>query len=218
MMLPVLYEDPNFVVIDKPAGLPVHAGPRRGPSVEDYFGQFSRRKNGPWLAHRLDADTAGCLVIALRKAALLAAQAEFAGHRVEKIYWALVAGRPAADSGTIDAALLKISDSSGFRMVVNGKGDTAITDYRVLDSNADFSLVELRPRTGRTHQLRVHCAVSGFPILGDPIYGIRDALASQLMLLARAITLRLSPVISAQAPPHTHMQALLRLLPNAGPG
>ena len=88
----ILFQDQRFVVLDKPAGLPVHAGPSGGRSVEDWFPLLSRRKDGPWLAHRLDADTAGCLVIALRRAALLAAQAAFASGGVRKTYWAVVAG------------------------------------------------------------------------------------------------------------------------------
>ena len=74
MHIPILFQNPHFVVLDKPAGLKVHPGPGGGPSVEDFFPVLSRRRDGPWLAHRLDADTSGCLVLALRKAALLAAQ------------------------------------------------------------------------------------------------------------------------------------------------
>src|SRR5271168_2372735 len=85
----VLFRDARFVVLNKPAGLAVHAGPRGGPSVEEMFPALSRRRDGPWLAHRLDADTAGCLVVALTKTGLIAAQAEFAGGRAEKIYWAV---------------------------------------------------------------------------------------------------------------------------------
>lgn len=95
-MPPILFRDQRFVVLDKPAGLPVHAGPRGGASVEDWFPALSRRKDGPWLVHRLDADTAGCLIVALRYSALRAAQAEFAAGRVHKIYWAVwdLASRP----------------------------------------------------------------------------------------------------------------------------
>ena len=89
-MPPILFQDDRFVVLDKPAGLPVHPGPRGGPSVEDWFPLLSRRSQGPWLAHRLDADTSGCLLVALRRPALLAAQAEFAAGRVRKAYWAIV--------------------------------------------------------------------------------------------------------------------------------
>src|ERR1700679_538032 len=101
----ILFLDQRFVVLDKPAGLAVHAGPSCGPSVEDWFPLLSRRKDGPWLAHRLDADTAGCLVIALRRAALLAAQAAFAAGTVRKTYWAIVSGQIAGDRGTITAPL-----------------------------------------------------------------------------------------------------------------
>src|SRR5690242_9009975 len=97
----LLFRNERFVVIDKPAGLPVHPGPSGGRSVEDWFPLLSRRRDGPWLAHRLDADTAGCLVIALRKAALLAAQALFASGAARKTYWAVVRGEMADDSGTI---------------------------------------------------------------------------------------------------------------------
>ena len=88
----ILFQDRRFVVLDKPAGLAVHAGPSGGRSVEDWFPLLSRRKEGPWLAHRLDADTAGCLVIALRRAALLSAQACSRTGRVRKVYWAVVRG------------------------------------------------------------------------------------------------------------------------------
>src|SRR4051812_27576897 len=89
-MLPILLQTPDFVVLNKPPGLPVHPGPRGAPGGEDWCGELPRRKAGPWLAHRLDADTAGCLVIALRRAALHAAQAAFAEGRAEKTYWAVV--------------------------------------------------------------------------------------------------------------------------------
>ncbi len=115
-MLPILFRDHRFVVLDKPAGLPVHAGPRGGPSVEDFFPRLSRRRDGPWLAHRLDADTAGCLIVALRRSALIAAQAEFAAGRARKTYWAIVQGGPVEDAGTIDNHLRKITTPAGWRM------------------------------------------------------------------------------------------------------
>ncbi len=118
-MPPILFRDDGFVVLDKPFGLPVHPGPRGGPSVEDWFPLLSRRRHGPWLAHRLDADTAGCLLVALRRPALLAAQAEFAAGRVRKTYWAVVRGTPSATQGTIDAPLARQSRRGGWQMVVN---------------------------------------------------------------------------------------------------
>src|ERR1700679_3906705 len=88
----ILFRDQRFVVLDKPAGVAVHPGPSRGRNVEDWFPQLLRRKDGPWLAHRLDADTAGCLVIALRRAALISAQAELAAGRARKGYWGVGGG------------------------------------------------------------------------------------------------------------------------------
>jgi len=205
-MLPILFKDDRFVVIDKPAGLPVHAGPRGGASVEDVFVQLSRRRVGPWLAHRLDADTSGCLVIALRRAALHAAQAEFAAGRAEKLYWALVQTGPDADEGSIDANLSKQSSRAGWRMVTDPAGQRAVTDWRVLGRSDRKAWLELRPHTGRTHQIRIHCASIGCPLIGDPVYG--DG-TGPLQLLARAITLRLTPEVSAVAEPPAHMREML---------
>jgi tRNA pseudouridine32 synthase/23S rRNA pseudouridine746 synthase len=205
-VFPILFQDARFVVLDKPPGLPVHAGPRGGASVEDVFPELSRRKDGPWLAHRLDADTAGCLVVALRRAALHAAQAAFAAGTVRKVYWAVVQGGPEAESGVVDAPLRKLTNASGWRMAVDPAGAPAVTHWRVRGRGAGFTWLELHPRTGRTHQIRVHCAVLGCPILGDPVYGNATG---KLHLLARAITLPLDPPVDATAPPPAHMRAAL---------
>jgi tRNA pseudouridine32 synthase/23S rRNA pseudouridine746 synthase len=203
----VLFRDERFVVLDKLAGLPVHAGPSGGRSVEDWFPLLSRRKDGPWLVHRLDADTAGCLLIALRRAALVAAQRLFATGAVRKTYWAVVAGVVEHDQGSITAALRRISDNSGWRMVIEPKaGQRAITDWRVLGRGNGRTWLELHPRTGRTHQIRVHCASLGTPILGDERYG---EAGGGLHLLARAIHVPLAPPIDATAVPPPHMLAAL---------
>jgi tRNA pseudouridine32 synthase/23S rRNA pseudouridine746 synthase len=206
MTIPILFRDERFAVLDKPPGLPVHAGPRGGPSVEDCFPLLSRRKDGPWLVHRLDADTGGCLVVALRRAALLAAQAEFAAGRARKTYWAVVRGVPRTASGTIDAPLRRQSTTSGWRMVSDTAGQRAVTDWRLCGQAGDIAWLELHPRTGRTHQVRVHCALLGCPVLGDPIYG--DA-QGPLHLLSRGIELRLAPPLTATAEPPPHMRAAL---------
>jgi len=205
-MLPILFQDTRYVVLDKPAGLPVHAGPRGGPSVEDVFPSLSRRRDGPWLAHRLDAGTSGCLIVALRRAALIVAQAAFAAGTVRKTYWAVVHGGPAADAGTVTAAMMKRSDPSGWRMVVDRAGKAAVTDWKVRGRADGIAWLELHPRTGRTHQVRVHCAELGCPLLGDPVYGGGTGM---LHLLARAITLPADPVVSAVAPVPHHMRRAL---------
>jgi RluA family pseudouridine synthase len=204
MDIPILFRDARFVVLDKPAGLAVHAGPRGGASVEDCFAALSRRRDGPWLAHRLDADTAGCLVVALRRAALLAAQAAFAAGRVEKTYWAVVLGTPPAGAGVVDAALRRHSDPRGWRMVAGAGGQAAVSEWRLLGSGAGLSWLEVRPRTGRTHQVQAHCAHLGCPVLGDSVYG---GGTGRLHLLARAIALPLEPAVAAVAPVPAHMHS-----------
>jgi tRNA pseudouridine32 synthase / 23S rRNA pseudouridine746 synthase len=203
----ILFQDQRFVVLDKPAGLSVHAGPSGGRSVEDWFPLLSRRKDGPWLAHRLDADTAGCLVIALRRTPLLAAQALFASGAVRKTYWAVVAGEVPGDRGTIVAPLRRVTNPSGWHMVVDQQsGQSATTDWQVLGRTTGKTWLELHPRTGRTHQIRVHCATLGTPILGDERYGTAG---SGLHLLARAIHLPLDPPVDATAGAPRHMLAAL---------
>jgi tRNA pseudouridine32 synthase/23S rRNA pseudouridine746 synthase len=203
----ILFQDQRFVVLDKPAGLPVHAGPSSGPSVEDWFGLLSRRKDGPWLAHRLDADTAGCLVIALRRTPLIAAQAAFAAGAVRKTYWAVVHGEVTTDSGTITAPLRRITGPGGWRMIVDERsGQPATTDWQVLGRANGLSWLQLIPKTGRTHQIRVHCAMLGAPIIGDERYG---TIGGGLHLLARAIHLPLEPPVDAMARPPPHMLAAL---------
>ncbi len=193
-------------MLDKPAGLPVHPGPRGGPSVEDCFPALSRRRDGPWLAHRLDADTAGCLLVALRRAALHEAQAAFAAGLVRKTYWAAVRGGPAAESGQVDAALVKQSGPGGWRMAADPAGAAASTLWRVRGRAGGMSWLELHPRTGRTHQVRVHCALLGCPVLGDPVYG--DGIGV-LHLLARAIAVPAVPPLQAVAPVPPHMRDAL---------
>ena len=205
--IPILFQDRHFVVLNKPAGLPVHPGPSGGPSVEDIFPTLSRRPDGPWLAHRLDADTAGCLVVALRHQPLLAAQAEFAAGRAKKTYWAIVQGTPTANSGTINAPLLKRSLPTGWHMEANPAGQTATTEWQVLGRGPNITWLELHPHTGRTHQIRVHCATLGHPIQGDPIYSTTPG---TLHLLSHSIHLNLTPPLTAQAPPPAHMHPALR--------
>jgi RluA family pseudouridine synthase len=205
-MPPVLFRDERFVVLDKPAGLPVHPGPRGGRSAEDWFPLLSRRRDGPWLVHRLDADTSGCLLIALRHAALLAAQAEFAAGRARKTYWAVVRGAPSAPHGTIDVPLARQNRQSGWRMVADPAGQPAVTEWQVLGHADDLTWLELSPRTGRTHQVRVHCALLGCPVRGDAVYG---GGAGMLHLLARGLALDLVPAVAATAPVPAHMRPSL---------
>src|SRR5439155_25739647 len=128
----VLYRDGLMLVIDKPAGVPVHSGPAGGPHLEHWFPllRFGLPRP-PALAHRLDRDTSGCLVLGRHPKALRRLGRLFAEGRVEKIYWAVVAGLPAAAEGRIDAALRKETRGTGWRVVADPGGAPAVTDWRV---------------------------------------------------------------------------------------
>ena len=197
------------MILDKPAGLAVHAGPRGGASLEDWLPALQQGKRHlPQPAHRLDADTSGCLALGRTKPALAKLGAIFAEGRAEKVYWAVLRGTLSAAEGVVDAPLRKISSAArGWRMEVHPDGLAARTAWRVLGTAHGMTWVELRPTTGRTHQLRVHCAHLGCPILGDPVYG--DGVG-RLHLLARALVLPLEPPIRARAEPPEHMHDALR--------
>lgn len=200
----ILHLGPEVMVLDKPAGLPVSA--RSGESLEAWLPALRLgKKRDPQPAHRLDQDTAGCLVLGRTAPMLARINGLFAERRVGKTYWAVVRGGPAGESGVIDAKLLKVSSAAkGWRMVVEAKGDPARTAWRVLGRGDGITLLEMAPETGRTHQLRVHCAHLGCPILGDAMYG---GGAGQLHLLARAIALPLEPALRVEAPVPGHMRA-----------
>ena len=204
----VLYRDGLILVIDKPAGLAVHAGPSGAPNLEECFDALRYGlPRPPALAHRLDADTSGVLVLGRHPKALARLGRLFQSRETEKIYWAIVQGAPPAEEGVFDQNLLKVNTKSGWWVKVSDKGQTALTRYRVLGRGPGTTWLELVPETGRTHQLRVHCAAAGCPILGDRLYGEaqRDRM---LHLHARSITLPLSkskPPILVTAPPPQHM-------------
>jgi RluA family pseudouridine synthase len=210
----VLYRDGLILVIDKPAGLAVHAGPSGAPNLEECFDALRfGLPRPPALAHRLDADTSGVLVLGRHPKALRKLGRLFQGRVTEKIYWAAVHGAPATEHGVFDQNLLKVNTRTGWSVKVSDQGQTAVTQYQVLGKAAGHAWLELRPETGRTHQLRVHCAAAGCPIVADRLYGQAEP-GTLLHLHARRIVLPLSqnkPAIDVTAPPPPHMcEALTR--------
>lgn len=197
-MLSILFQSDAALVVDKPAGLPVSS--RSGPSLEAMLRALQLgRRHIPQPVHRLDQDTAGCLVLGRTKPALAELGGHFAAGRARKIYWAILTGH-LAGAGTVAAPLLKTSTArDGWRMVVDPAGLPAHTAWRTLGHGGGLTWVEFRPRTGRTHQLRVHAAHLGHPIAGDARYGGGEGM---MQLLARHISL---PGIEATAPVPLHM-------------
>lgn len=191
----LLHRDGLLLVIDKPAGFAVHAGPGGGTSLEAGFDALRfGLPRPPALAHRLDRDTSGCLALGRHPKALRKLAALFREGRVEKVYWALVMGAPPEPEGQLDLALEKISSrDGGWRMrPAESGGLQASTRWRSLGSGGGLTWLELRPLTGRTHQIRVHCAALGCPILGDPIYATtRPPAGLRLHLHARSLRLPL---------------------------
>jgi RluA family pseudouridine synthase len=210
----VLYRDNLLLVLNKPAGLAVHKGPKTEESLEQLLPalQFGY-KELPQLGHRLDRDTSGCLVLGRNKRALRKLGELFANNKVGKTYWAIVDGKPPAETGTIDMALLKVTGRQGWRIVPDPTGQPASTDYKLRGSDGKRSWLELTPHTGRTHQIRIHCAERGFPVAGDPIYGINPKPSEPLMLQARAVSVPIEPgkpPVDVKAPPPDHMVAALQ--------
>ena len=190
----VLYRDGMILVIDKPGGIPVHKGRGGGEHLEQYFDALRfGLPAAPSLAHRLDRNTSGCLALGRHRKALQMLGKLFEQNKVQKTYWALVHGQMPEPAGRIDLPLGKKSALSHlWHMKVDPQGQPAITDYAVRGSAGDYSWVEFTPLTGRTHQLRVHSAALGCPIVGDATYGSEDP-SAPLHLHARGIALPLYP-------------------------
>lgn len=199
----ILFENAVALVVNKSAGLPVYPGRAGGASVEDFFPLWRRGKNGPWLVHRLDQDTAGCLLIARKKSFLQEAQEMMAAGKAKKIYWAVLNGVPQAGQGCIEAPLGKVTSGRQWRMAVVADGAPARTLWRVLGTYEEHALVEFTLLTGRTHQIRAHAAHFGHPVQGDPVYGDGQG---AMCLLARSLSLPTSLPVTALAPVPVHMQ------------
>jgi tRNA pseudouridine32 synthase/23S rRNA pseudouridine746 synthase len=246
----LLYRDGLMLIIDKPVGLAVHRGPKGGPSLEDWFDalRFGLPRR-PALAHRLDKETSGCLVLGRHRKALADLSLLFRHGKVGKTYWAVVEGGPDEAEGRIDLPLGRLDDTRGWWMKPDPDGLPSSTTWRVMgrmqlrsassggvvgdggatcvpsptrgegadrlrgESAKQLTWLALEPLTGRTHQLRVHCAAMDFPILGDDIYGSAPRKGGPgLHLHAREIVVPLyknRPPIRVTAPVPEHMQERL---------
>lgn len=177
--LSVVYEDDDIIVIDKQPGLVVHPAPGHPtgtlvnallhhiPNLQDIGG-----RERPGIVHRLDQETSGLIVVAKTEHAMAALARAFSSHQhVEKTYLAICHGRPRLDAGHIECMVGRHPVDRKRRAIVERNGKLAITDWRVLDANQLVSLVECRIATGRTHQIRLHMASLGCPVIGDKMYG-----------------------------------------------
>jgi 23S rRNA pseudouridine1911/1915/1917 synthase len=179
MPLTIVYEDGDLVVVDKPAGLVVHpaAGHPRGTLLNALLARYPDLALGeekrPGIVHRLDKDTSGLMVVARNSDAREHLQAQFKAREVLKVYLTLVEGVVEPGQGVIEASIGRDSRERKRMAVVRTGGRRAVTEFRVLERLGEYTLLETRPRTGRTHQVRVHLTFLGHPVVGDGVYGHR---------------------------------------------
>lgn len=172
----ILFEDSDLIVINKPSGLAVHGGSGVSLGLIEALRQIRPQAKFLELVHRLDRDTSGCIMVAKKRSALKFLHQALQGSRITKIYHALVCGHWSSTSRRVDAPLRKNELKSGERVVkVQADGKAALTEFKVLNRfGRRATLVEARPITGRTHQIRVHAQFEGHPIIGDDKYGVEE--------------------------------------------
>jgi tRNA pseudouridine32 synthase/23S rRNA pseudouridine746 synthase len=202
----ILFIDGEAIVLDKPAGLPVDPPKRGGDSLAARIDELKCGfKRPPTVMHRLDQDTSGCLLLARNPKARAAFQQAFEARAVEKYYLAVIGGEIDGEGGVIDLAVSKTSSAdAGWRMVGDPGGQSAVTQWRKIRVRAGRTMVEFRPLTGRTHQIRVHAREEfGSGIVGDRVYGIPGG--AMLLHASRLVVPRApKPPIDVTAPLPEH--------------
>jgi tRNA pseudouridine32 synthase/23S rRNA pseudouridine746 synthase len=188
---PVLHHDERIVVLDKPTGL--LSVPGIGPEKADCLAsRVAAVFPGARIVHRLDRDTSGVIIMALDAEAHRDLSIQFQDRVVEKVYVAVVSGRVADDEGIIDLPMRKDLDDPPRQVIDHDRGRAAMTRWRVLDRDGLTSRLELRPVTGRSHQLRLHLKEIGHPIVGDDLYAPPEVLAAGDRLMLHALSLRIA--------------------------
>ncbi|HEX9897312.1 MAG TPA: RluA family pseudouridine synthase [Dehalococcoidales bacterium] len=195
--VPILYEDDDILVVDKPAGLTVHPAPGHTGhtlvnAILSHLTTTSDSTQRPGIVHRLDKDTSGVMVIARNPKAHDNLASQFKQHTVKKVYLTLVRGHLTPEEGIIEAP---IGRDTGDRkkMAISGesRGRKALTRYKVIHFLGNYTLLEVMPQTGRTHQIRVHLTAIGYPVVGDAIYGVKSPFLSRQFLHAHKLGFRL---------------------------
>ncbi len=217
----ILHMDDDVIVLNKPAGIPVQGGTKQVRHIDGLLdGLRYDYAERPKLTHRLDKDTSGVLVIGRTRAAAKHLTEAFKRRTTRKIYWALVAGVPRPHQATISYNLTKVVTSAGEKVIVDRAGQSAISDYSVVSvAGTKAAWLALKPLTGRTHQLRVHCMAIETPIVGDGKYGGSEAflegvISKNMHLHAREITIShpSGGELTVTAPLSQHMAATWKLL------
>jgi 23S rRNA pseudouridine1911/1915/1917 synthase len=195
----ILYEDDDLLVVDKPAGMTVHpaAGHHENTLVNALLFHTSKLadtgdKRRPGIVHRLDKDTSGAMMVAKNRSAYLNLTSQFKNRAVIKKYLALVKGHLTPQEGVIEASIGRNRiNRERMAVVSEGRGKEARTEYNIVDYIGDYSLLEVRPETGRTHQIRVHLAAIGYPVAGDKIYGVKTSFLTRQFVHSSCIGFRL---------------------------
>jgi 23S rRNA pseudouridine1911/1915/1917 synthase len=195
--LNIIYEDDDLLVVDKPAGLTVHPAPGHPAhtlvnAILSRFPHLAALSDSlrPGIVHRLDRDTSGVMVVAKNSPAQAKLTEQFRARSVAKAYLVLVKGKLTPENGIIEAPIGR-DPRDRKRMAVVAKGREARTEYRVMKYIGDYTLLEVRPETGRTHQIRVHFSAIGYPVVGDKVYGVKSPFLSRQFIHASRLGFKL---------------------------